>query len=788
MALGVNEAERTYIAQVLSNASLFAGVSGDDLRELTRCARLASFQRTRPLAPPRGKSAEVYVICSGVVAALTAGDGGADAMLTMLYGPDDTVGLGASPRDGGAFMALVDTSVVALPRSEFNRVRRRSPELCDAVYASLTREIDLVSTKLGELLSRSLEARLAGFYARIADLVASNHWEPRVQIGRITQTQTAHLLGVTREHVNRTLMMWERSGLVFQAKGGDLIIENRKRLAILADERAATRHAAEGDRLWEIDSYLDKGLNQMAYNLAIEAARRSPKDKRFPHRAVLATARSGALEEALALIDAYKLADDYSDEEIACLRPRLLRDIAFSYPGDALEENLLGKAAQEFSKVFDNTGGFYAGLNAAATYAMLGEEQTAADLAHKAERLALDCLNEIDVDEPSYWVRATVAECRLIAGDLAAASADFANACRASDVTPGKKATTRKQLRRLARSLPIDSAWIDEAAPQKGVLFYAGPLAPTDKSGSEIFDAMRRAVRSYVKTNRIGNAFGALASGTDIVIAEELLDAGIALNIYLPLPPTEFVENSIARSGADWEKRFIACVDRAQTFAWNRRAAPSHAAFQLGAVAAMGKALRYAEDIDARAHGFFAYQQGRTAEQSVSKANECLWRARGHESMSFEAQWPASADAARSSEQEKTVFACIFDRSMSAHERAAIFGAGDVTIVEDSDITAGLFAEPARAVDAATRGGASPSFAGARCWLDAGAFTPGGREWAGAFIAATCRPATPSPSIYASEVFALSCATLGEDRFRFEYAGFIPGQEKLEPCPLYLMV
>ncbi|MCA8890212.1 MAG: hypothetical protein KDA46_15355, partial [Parvularculaceae bacterium] len=254
-------------------------------------------------------------------------------------------------------------------------------------------------------------------------------------------------------------------------------------------------------------------------------------------------------------------------------------------------------------------------------YAMLGEDKTAADLAHKAELLALDRLNEIDVDEPSYWVRATVAECRLIAGDLAAASADFANACRASDVTPGKKATTRKQLRPLARSLPINSAWIDEAAPQKSVLFYAGPLAPTDKSGAEIFDAMRREVRSYVRTNRIGNAFGALASGTDIVIAEELLDAGIALNIYLPLPPTEFVETSIARSGADWEKRFIACVDRAQTFAWNRRAAPSHAAFQLGAIAAMGKALRYAEDIDARAHGFFAYQQGRTAEQSVSKAN-----------------------------------------------------------------------------------------------------------------------------------------------------------------------
>ncbi len=783
MAVGVSDAERTYISQVLSNAPLFADVSEDDLRELTRCARPASYQRAKQLAPPRGKSAEVYVVCSGVVAALTTSDG----MLTMLYGRDDTVGLGASTRDGGGYMALVDTTVIAMPRSDFDRIRRRSPELCDAVYACLAREIDLVSAKLGEFLSRSLEARLAGYYARVADLVASNKWEPAVQIGRITQTQTAQLLGVTREHVNRTLMMWERSGLVFQTKNGELIIENRKRLAILADERVTARNAVEGDRLWEIDSYLDKGLNQTAYNLAIEAAKRSPKDERFPHRAVLATARSGALEEALALIDAYKLADDYADEEIGCLRPRLLRDIAFSYLDGAIEEDLLAKAAQEFSKVFDKTGGFYAGLNAAATYAMLGDAKSAAILAQKTERLALDNLNDLDVDEPSYWVRATVAECRLIAGDLVHASADFANACRASDVTPGKKATTRKQLRRLARSLPIDSEWVDETVPQKGVLFYAGPLAPTDKSGSDVFDRMRQAVRGYIGKHPIGNAFGALASGADIVIAEELLDAGIALNIYLPLPPAEFLETSIARSGADWEKRFIACIDQAQTFAWNRRAGPSHAAFQLGAVAAMGKALRYAADIDAKAHGFFAYQQGRTAAQSVSKANENLWRAHGHEGVSFEAHWPASADAARSSEIEKVVFACIIDRAMSGDEKTAIFGGGEVKVVEDADTTAGLYPQPTGAIDAATRASAGTAITGARCWLDAGACAPGDREWSGAFITATCRPATPVPSVYASEVFALACATLGERRFRFEYAGFIPGQEKLEPCPLYLM-
>ena len=47
------------------------------------------------------------------------------------------------------------------------------------------------------------------------------------------------VLGVSREHVNRTLIMWERSGLILQSKGGEIVIENRKRLEQIVRARRA---------------------------------------------------------------------------------------------------------------------------------------------------------------------------------------------------------------------------------------------------------------------------------------------------------------------------------------------------------------------------------------------------------------------------------------------------------------------------------------------------------------------------------------------------------------------
>ena len=207
---------------------------------------------------------------------------------------------------------LTDVSAISMPLADLLRVARRATELSQSLMNALAIQTNETAQLLAQSLRRPLELRLANIFSRIGDLIAGDDWRPTVGIGKISQSFAAEMLGVSREHVNRTLTMWEKSGLIFQNKSGEILIQNRKRLSTLAsDKTAAPQAEKDSDWLWEIDSHLDYGLNQTAYHLAMEASKRAPRDMRFRHRAVLATARSGAMAEALALIDKLDLKHDY---------------------------------------------------------------------------------------------------------------------------------------------------------------------------------------------------------------------------------------------------------------------------------------------------------------------------------------------------------------------------------------------------------------------------------------------------------------------------------------------
>jgi class 3 adenylate cyclase len=63
--------------------------------------------------------------------------------------------------------------------------------------------------------------------------------------------------------------------------------------------------------------------------------------------------------------------------------------------------------------------------------------------------------------------------------------------------------------------------------------------------------------------NRIG--YGSLAAGSDIVIAEAMLELGAEINIVLPFLEDEFIESSVRPYGCSWISRFLAVLERASS-------------------------------------------------------------------------------------------------------------------------------------------------------------------------------------------------------------------------------
>lgn len=794
MAPPSKTAERTYVSRIIAGAALFRGASADDIGELSRSARVAAYQRGKEVAPAKGKDPEVYIVETGAVAMLDREPTAEKAILIALYGPRQIAGLGAAAdfcggdRNGGRreLRALTNTTVVAIPAGDLLRVRRRSPEIAEGLIGGLSAELRDVARRMTTALQSPLELRLASFFSQLATIETGNNWEPTANVGRMPQTQVADMLGVSREHVNRTMIMWEKSGLISQARNGDVVIENRKRLTLLSGaRRMAAASTFENEWHWEIEAHLNYGLNEAAHNLAMEGVKRSPRDDRFKYLAALAMARTGALKEALSLVDAFKLTTDAPNEDIASIGPRLRRDLAFADPG-APDDAMLRLAAEGYEKVFRALKTTYPGVNAATTYAMSGEAGKAKALASEVAELAAAAIEALDDDEKSYWERATLGECRLVAGDLAGAAAEFASAMAAENAAPGKIATTRKQLRRLKAATGVDEDWIDRAAPQGDVLYYSGPLAPNDDGADAMLARLRTSFERIAERRNFVAAVGALAAGADIVIAELLLEADIPLHVHLPLAPAEFLDASVAPSGDAWRERYIACVERAQTIDWTRRTPPSRAAYRLGSRIAIGKAIRQADDLAASPFGFFALQRGRSSADSISHENAELWRALDLPAETIVDDWTRAASPSPAERTPRIVAALVVkgavDKSIAASARFEA-ATGELAVL--------AFETTGDAIAAARSAIASPRAGSGRFWLDIGVAdveTKAGREaFPAALVTASCRPQTPPGKCYASDSFVCAAAASPGEAPRFEYAGIAATEEKVDPCPLFLV-
>jgi hypothetical protein len=116
-------------------------------------------------------------------------------------------------------------------------------------------------------------------------------------------------------------------------------------------------------------------------------------------------------------------------------------------------------------------------------------------------------------------------------------------------------------------------------------------MAPADAA------ATGKRIRAIINEENVGFAFGALAAGSDILIAEALLEAGAELNLILPAPSDAFREVSVKRFGEDWVGRFDEILAAATSVRCltNDEGPPSPLSLQLAAEVAMGRAIMHAD-------------------------------------------------------------------------------------------------------------------------------------------------------------------------------------------------
>lgn len=274
--------------------------------------------------------------------------------------------------------------------------------------------------------------------------------------------------------------------------------------------------------------------------------------------AITALARAGAIERAWAAFveGGYHTRSD--DPAALAVRGRLLKSRALRETGAARHRDLTA-AASAYASAHALAPAPYLAINVATLKLLAGD-------AAAAREAARDVLALLDAPTPPadtpYYLAATRAEALLLLDDPAGAREAMAKAATANPDGWHDRAVTISQLRTISAAQGSDPAWVADFAPPAS-LHFAGHIGIAARGASE-----RRLVKdvdALLARHPIGFAWGALAAGADIIIAERLVVKGCELHVVLPCPSDLFEAQSVAPAGTEWVRRYRALLDVSQS-------------------------------------------------------------------------------------------------------------------------------------------------------------------------------------------------------------------------------
>ncbi|MBL8771104.1 MAG: DUF4071 domain-containing protein [Phenylobacterium sp.] len=370
-----------------------------------------------------------------------------------------------------------------------------------------------------------------------------------------------------------------------------------------------------------------RGALLEAYDILQQVADR--EDGALDYLRVLTLARLGDTDRALKLYEAYGLAER-QDVDALSLQARLLKDKGFASSGRE-RASVLAESCRLYARVFRRTRDSYPAVNAATLAWITGR-------AALARQLARAVLANAGVQAASdYYGLATAAEAKLVLGDFAGAAASLEAALAAPDVDAGKRSTTVLQLQRLEPTIPEREAIGPLLALVRppSVASYCGHIFLEDPALEA--DLRVRVDQALAKEN-VGYAYGSLAAGSDILIAERVLARGGELHVVLPVAEEDFVAQSVAPAGGAWAERYRAC--RAQASSLTFSSTMSHVGgqgqFAYGAKVAMGMARLRARHLNSRAVQV-AVAETADASGTLTRSDIRAWQDTGGASIIVEA-------------------------------------------------------------------------------------------------------------------------------------------------------
>lgn len=211
--------------QALQKVPLFSNLSEDKLKMIADLTAKKNYDKDNVIFFEEDEGDSFFIINSGRVKVAKFSDEGKEFILSMLGAGDffgDMSLLDGEPRSA-TVIALEDTQVTIIRRSEFHSTLREYPSIAIELLAELSKRLREANRKIGNLALLDVYGRLARTLIDFARSEGEDIDDGRIAFKRPTHQAIANMIGTSRETVTRTLGDLHRRGYL-ELSGKQIII------------------------------------------------------------------------------------------------------------------------------------------------------------------------------------------------------------------------------------------------------------------------------------------------------------------------------------------------------------------------------------------------------------------------------------------------------------------------------------------------------------------------------------------------------------------------------------
>lgn len=213
--------------QIFERNFLLGKLSSSEIDTLLRYSRVERYPAGEEIFAKGSPGNSLMIVLRGRVRISSISLTGKEIVLNIINA-GEIVGeialLDGGDRSGDA-VAMTDCELLVLNRRDFMPFLENRADICLMLIKILCQRLRQTSEQVEDLQFRHLESRIAKALLHLSERSGQQAIHGKVLELHISQSELAHIVGSSRESVNKQLQAWHKAGFIDLAKGSIVILD-----------------------------------------------------------------------------------------------------------------------------------------------------------------------------------------------------------------------------------------------------------------------------------------------------------------------------------------------------------------------------------------------------------------------------------------------------------------------------------------------------------------------------------------------------------------------------------